>query len=177
MSKIVLGSGTLYCSTFEGTIPTDVELETPSNVLGKIKGGASLEYKTTHYEAKDDLGTITKEVITDEEAILKSGIMTWDITTLTKLTSTARVSSTAGKKTLKIGGVGNYDREKYVLRFVHKDAADGDIRVTIVGTNRAGLVLTFAKEAETVINAEFKAQPHDSEGTLIIIEETVKTGA
>lgn len=31
--------------------------------------------------------------------------------------------------------------------------------------------MAFAKDQETVINAEFKAQPADSNGTLIIYEE------
>ena len=55
---------------------------------------------------------------------------------------------------------------------MHEDKADGDIRITIVGSNEAGLELTFAKDKETVINAEFKAQPHDKDGTLILFKET-----
>ena len=58
-----------------------------------------------------------------------------------------------------------------MLHFVHEDAADGDIRVTIVGKNEAGFTLAFAKDKETVVDAEFKAKPHDSEGTLIVYEE------
>ena len=100
--------------------------------------------------------------------------MTWNGETLKKLTSTARVTETEGKRTVKIGGAGNYDGKRYALRFVHEDAADGDIRVTIVGSNNAGLEIAFAKDKETVLNAEFKAVPHDSEGTLIEYEEEIK---
>ena len=60
---------------------------------------------------------------------------------------------------------------KYILHFVHKDPADGDVRVTIVGNNQAGFTIAFAKDSETVIDAEFKAQPMDKEGTLILYEE------
>ena len=99
--------------------------------------------------------------------------MTWNADTLAKLTSTARVSTSTGKKTVKIGGIGNFDGKNYVIRFVHEDATDGDIRITIVGSNESGFEMAFAKDAETVINAEFKAVPNDADGTLIIFEEEV----
>jgi hypothetical protein len=165
--KIVLGSGTLYCMEFTDTLPTNEVIEVDANRIGYIQGGASLEYKPTFYEAKDDMGKVIKTVITDEEATLKSGIMTWCGDTLKKMCSTARVTETAGIRTVKIGGIANDDGKKYVIHFVHEDAVDGDIRVTIVGQNQAGFTLAFAKNKETVIDAQFKAQPHDTEGTLI----------
>jgi hypothetical protein len=169
--RIVLGSGLLYTMEFDGTIPTDAIIEVESNLLGFIQGGASLSYTPTFHEAKDDLGRVSKKKITEEEATLTSGVLTWNGNTLERLCSTARVTEETGKRTVKIGGVGNYNGKKYLIRFLHKDEADGDIRVTIVGSNEAGFEMAFAKDAETVINAEFKAQPCDSEGTLIIFEE------
>ena len=191
--SIVLGSGDLYCTEFEGTnaeMPTNEELETEENRLGHIKGGAEIEYAPSFYEAKDDMGKVSKVIITEEEATMKSGIMTWCGTTLKKLCQTARVTEDAEKKkrTVKIGGIGNADGKRYVLhfvhkdtvdatgkkyllRFVHKDTQDGNIRVTIVGNNQAGFTIAFAKDSETVIDAEFKAQPMDKEGTLILYEE------
>lgn len=169
--KIVLGSGKVYISEYTDSIPENATLETEDNLLGLIQGGATLSYKPTFYEAKDDLGIVSKKFITDEEAILKSGVMTWNGKTLKKLCSTAIVTEATGKRTVKIGGAGNHDGKKYVIHFVHEDAVDGDIRVTIVGSNEAGFELAFAKDKETVINAEFKAQPCDSSGTLIIYEE------
>ena len=47
------------------------------------------------------------------------------------------------------------------------------MRVTIVGKNEAGFSLAFAKDKETVIDAVFKAMPHDTDGTLIIYEEEI----
>ena len=173
--KIVLGSGKLYCTEFTSTMPEDATIETDANLLGLIQGGASLEYKPTFYEAKDDLGKVSKVIITEEEATLKSGIMTWCGNTLKKLSSTARVTETAGVRTVKIGGVGNDDGKKYVIHFLHEDPVDGDIRVTIVGSNQAGFTLNFAKNKETVIDAQFKAQPQDAEGTLILYKEEIST--
>lgn len=173
--RIVLGSGKLYVTDFGGDIPESSTIETEENLLGYIQGGATLSYTPTFYEAKDDLGLVSKKFITEEEAILKSGIMTWNSSTLTKLSATARVSEEDSKITVKIGGTTNYDGKSYIIRFVHTDKQDGDIRITIVGSNEAGFEFAFAKDKETVINAEFKAQPCDNEGTLIIYEEEIKT--
>ena len=173
VKRIALGSGMLYISEFLGTIPANELIEMAENLLGLIQSGATLSYKPSFYEAKDDLGLVSKKILTDEEVVFKSGIMTWNGNTLEKLCSTARVAEDKAKKvrTVKIGGVGKHDGKKYVIRFVHKDAADGDIRITIVGSNEAGFEMAFAKDKETVINAEFKAQPHDDEGTLIVLDE------
>nr|WP_318682663.1 hypothetical protein [uncultured Acetatifactor sp.] len=178
--SIVLGSGDLYCTDFQGTdteIPADDVIETEENRLGHIKGGAEIEYAPEFYEAKDDMGKVSKVIITEEEATLKSGIMTWCGTTLEKLCQTARVTESAGKRTVKIGGIGNATGKKYLLRFVHKDTQDGNIRVTVVGNNQAGFTIAFAKDNETVIDAEFKAQPMDKEGTLILYEEDMEAAA
>ena len=174
--RIVLGSGYLYISEFDSKtkgIPTNEEIEKDENLLGLIQGGAEVTYKPSYYEAKDDMGKVSKTILTEEEATLKSGIMTWCGKTLEKLCETARVIEDKVQKirTVKIGGVGNATGKKYVIHFVHKDETDGDIRVTIVGNNQAGFSFAFAKDKETVIDAEFKAAPQDKEGTLILYEE------
>lgn len=174
--RIVLGSGYLYISEFDSktkAIPTNEEIEKDENLLGLIQGGAEVTYKPSYYEAKDDMGKVSKTILTEEEATLESGIMTWCGKTLEKLCETARVIEDKVKKirTVKIGGVGNATGKKYVIHFVHKDETDGDIRVTIVGNNQAGFSFAFAKDKETVIDAEFKAAPQDKEGTLILYEE------
>ena len=74
--KIVLGSGMLYITESAGAIPDSATFEVESNLLGLIQGGATLEYKPTFYEAKDDLGLVSKVILTEEEVTLKSGVMT-----------------------------------------------------------------------------------------------------
>lgn len=172
--RIVLGSGKLYSTAYSSStgIPTDEVIEVEENLLGLIQGGATLDYTPTFYETEDDLGLVKKKMLTKEEAKLTSGVMTWNGKTLEKLCATARSTESTGKRTVKIGGIGNYTGKKYVLRFVHEDDVDGDIRCTIVGANEAGFSLSFTKDKETVINAEFKAFPNlDNEGTLILYEE------
>lgn len=172
---IILGSGTLYVIEYTGTIPEDAQIEKPENVLGLVQGGASVEYKPSYYTATDDFKKKTKTIITEEEASLKSGICTFNGDTLAKISSTARVSTVGNKRIVKIGGIGNDNGKNYLIRFHHEDKVDGDIRVSIVGRNEAGFSLAFAKDKETVVDAEFKAAPHDTEGTLILYEEEIKT--
>ena len=168
VNKIILGSGHLYAMEFEGTIPETSAICTEENRLGYISGGCVLEYKPTYYDAKDDLGFVMKSIITEEEAMLKAGVMTLNGDTLTKLCETGRVSESDGVKTVLIGGVNNKNGKKYVVCFHYSDPADGDIWLMIVGQNQAGFSMAFAKDKETVIDAEFKALPHiDEQGTLI----------
>lgn len=174
--KITLGSGKLYCveHTEGNEIPADATIEVDDNLLGYIKGGATLTYTPEFYTAEDDLGYVKKKMLTSEEVILKSGIMTWNGATLSKLCGTATVEEAENARTVKIGGIGNYDGKSYVLHFLHEDAVEGDCRITIVGSNEAGFEMAFAKDAETVIDAEFKALPLDDQGTLIIYTEELK---
>lgn len=172
--KIVLGSGKLYVNEFTGgVVPDNATLEAEANLLGLIQGGATLEYKPKFYEVTDDLGLVQKTILTDEEVTFKSGVLTWNGKTLQKLCSTARVSESSGKRIVKIGGLGNQDGKQYIIRFVHEDKVDGDIRITIVGSNQAGFSFKFLKDKETVVDAEFKAAPLDNEGTKIIYEEEI----
>lgn len=173
---ITLGSGDLYIDEFTGEIPSDESIETEEKRAGYIQGGASIEYKPEFYTAEDDQGMVKKTIITKEEAKLKSGIMTWNTNTLKQLSATGRITEDKenGKRKIKIGGIANNDNKSYVIRFVHKDKVDGDVRLTIVGKNTAGFTLAFAKDKETVIDAEFEALPSDEEGTLIILEEEIE---
>ena len=171
--KITLGSGKLYTDTFTGEIPTNLLLEVDANLLGLIEGGAAIEYKPKFVTVSDDLGLVSKTVMTEEEVTMKSGIMTWNAKTLVKVCATASIVETATLRTVKIGGIGNQDGKLYIIRFVHLDPIDGDVRVTIVGNNQAGFKMAFTKDKATIVDAEFKASPLDATGTLIIFEETI----
>lgn len=177
--RIILGSGNVHMKLFNGELPAVDDICTDENQVSYIQGGATIEYKPTYYTAKDDTRKIQKTVITDEEATLKSGLMTFCGNTLEKICDTARVSyveKTSNKKKrriVKVGGGNDQGRKKYVICFHHEDPADGDIWVMIVGNNQAGFSLAFANDKETVVDAEFTALPQDKEGTLIHYEEEV----
>lgn len=177
--RIILGSGNVHMKLFDGNLPSVDEICTDENQISYIQGGATIEYKPSYYTAKDDTRKIQKTVITDEEATMKSGLMTFCGNTLEKICDTARVSyaektSTKKKRRIvKVGGGNNQGRKKYVICFHHEDPVDGDIWVMIVGNNQAGFSLAFANDKETVVDAEFTALPQDKEGTLIHYEEEV----
>ena len=169
---ITLGSGDLMVKEFSDVMPSYTDFNVETDLLGRIQGGATLEYSGSWYEAKDDTGKVAKTIVTDEESTLKSGIITWNGKTLEKLCSTARVTESEGIRTVKIGGVGNYNGKSYALCFHHTDKTDGDVWIVVRAVNQGGFSLAFAKDKETVIDAEFKCLPQDDEGTLIqYIEE------
>lgn len=175
---ITLGSGDLMIKEFTDNMPEYTEFKVETDLLGRIQGGCTLEYKGTWYEAKDDTGKVVKTIITEEEVTLKSGILTWNGKTLEKLCSTARVTESDGIRIVKIGGVGNHDGKSYALCFHHTDKVDGDVWVVVRAVNQGGFSLAFAKDKETVIDAEFKCLPQDDEGTLIqYIEEITESAS
>lgn len=171
---ITLGSGDLMIKEYTDEMPAYTDF-TEADLLGRILGGCTLEYSGEWYEVKDDTGKVAKTIITEEESTLKSGVLTWNGKTLEKLCSTGRVSESGGVRTVKIGGVGNYNGKSYVLCFHHTDKADGDVWVVVRGINQGGFSLAFAKDKETVIDAEFKCLPQDDEGTLIQYVEQIAT--
>ena len=171
--NITLGSGKIYVAEYTGTMPTVDTICVDGNLLGYVKGGAELSYTEETYEEKDDLGLTSKIVTTSEEAILKCGIVTWNGETLQKLVDRCGVTEESGKRITKIGGAGNAQGKDYAVCFLHEDKADGNLWILIKGRNTAGITLTLAADAGTIIEPEFKALPQDDKGTLIeLIEET-----
>lgn len=174
---ITLGSGDVMIKEYTDTIPEYTDFDVASDLLGRIQGGATIEYEGEWYEAKDDTGKAVKTIITEENATFKTGVVTWNGETLDKLCSTARVTDGDGIRTVKIGGVGNYNGKSYALCFHHTDKTDGDVWLVMRAVNQGGFSLAFAKDKETVIDAEFKCLPQDDEGTLIQYIEEIATNA
>lgn len=173
---ITLGSGKIYAKEFTGdTMPTVDALCVEENRLGNIKGGAALEYTEETYEEKDDLNLVSKIITTNEAAILKCGLITWNGKTLEKLVDRCKVTENGGKRTVKIGGAGNAQGKYYAICFHHADKQDGDMWVLIKGRNTAGFTITYGTEAGSLIEPEFKALPHDTDGTLVELIEEIPT--
>lgn len=175
---ITIGSGIPYIMEYDGeTIPDEKTICVEENRLGYIKGGAALEYTVEPYTEKDDLGYVSKVIITAEEALLKMGLLTWNGTQLKYLVDrcTVKDDTTNGTRTILLGGAGNAQGKNWVVCVHHTDKADGDLWVTICGTNTAGLTLTLAADEGTVLEPEFAALPQDNSGTLVRITE--ETGA
>ena len=170
---IPVGSGNVYETAFTGgDIPSNEIIETEANRLGYIEKGATLTYKATFKKFKDDLGLVSRNVLTDDEATFKFGLISWVYSKLNALCSTCRIDEKDGGRTIKIGGISNDDGKKHLFRFVHKDSQLGDLRITIVGTNTGGLSLKYAADDSTNIEPEITALPSDDEGTLVRLDET-----
>ena len=174
--EYTLGSGDLFIKEYTaGTTVTAEEVITNGERLGEIKGGASLEYTTETKEDSSDLGRTKIVIISKEDVVLKSGVMTWNGKTLEKLCQTAVVTENkeAKKRTIKIGGLSHAANKSYAVAFQYKGDGKKGLTVLIVGKNSAGFTVSFSSDNATVIDAEFKAQALDNDGTLVVIEETV----
>lgn len=141
-----------------------------SHLIGRVKGGASIEYSTEKTEDQDDLGYVVIEEVTKEKVTLKSGVMTWNGETLATLCATARVTidEKTGIVTVKIGGLGNQNNKRYIICFEHHSHL---LRVAIIGKNNEGFTFSFEQDKATVIDALFRAEALDSEGTLLILQD------
>ena len=173
--SITLGSGIPYIVEYSGTMPDVNTICTEENRLGYCKGGAELSYTEETYEERDDLGYVSKIITTTEEALLKLGLLTWNGDTMEKLVDRCTVTEASGKRTIHIGGAGNAQGKEWALCFKHEDKKDGNVWVLIRGKNTAGFTLTFAADAGTVVEPEFKALPQDENGTLITVIEEIPT--
>ncbi len=172
--NITLGSGKAYIVEYTSDeVLSHTDICNDENLLGYIKGGAELSYTEETYEEKDDLGFVSKVITTSEEAILKLGLLTWNGDTLKYLTDRCKSTTEGTTRTIRIGGAENSQGKEWAICFAHEDKKDGNLWVLIRGRNTAGFTLTFAADAGTVIEPEFKALPQ-SDGTLITLIEEIQ---
>nr|DAJ34953.1 MAG TPA: hypothetical protein [Caudoviricetes sp.] len=174
LDRIQLGSMDFYVIEFTGTIPEDAVIETEANMIGRTKNGGTVNYTANWYTAESDDGKAKKSKLTGETATISYGNITWNGNTIARMVATARVAEKDGKRITKIGGVLNDNGKRYLIRGVHKDATDGDVRITGVGVNTGGWEAVYSPTQETNINPSFALEPKlDGEGTLLIYEEEV----
>ncbi|MCM1315755.1 MAG: hypothetical protein NC205_00840 [Prevotella sp.] len=174
LNKIPLGSMDVYITEWTGTIPENNVIETEDNMAGRIKNGATISYGAEWYVAESDDGKAKKRRIVSESASISYGNITWNGNTLEKYIATARIEEKDGKRITKIGGVQNDNGKRYLIRGVHHDPVDGDIRITGVGVNTGGWEAAFKPDSETIIQPTFELEPVlDDSGTLLTYEEEV----
>ncbi len=185
--RIALGSGHLYvveetsevCLSGSMTIAQLLAFAkthaVEENILGKIKNGATLNYSGTFYTEKDDFGEVSKSIITDENASISAGFITFDLKMIDKLVSTSQYSADEdGNEMVKLGGETNNNGKKYIIIFVHEDKVDGDIIIAIRGNNTAAIALAFNKKEGSLSNPQFTADPIDSSGVAALIVTMAK---
>lgn len=154
----LLGSGDLFIGTVPNVATATEEEITASLVnVGAISGGATLTYTPTFYEIESaNRGTIAS-FKTKEEVVFKSGILTWNLKNLEKLSAAYYSEDLAtGVRRLGIGGAKNVPIN--YVRFVHTKPDGNTLTMNLFKAQaQSGFELTFDKEQETVIDAEFKA--------------------
>lgn len=174
-NDIILGSGKLYIVLYNDSMPTDAAIETDSNNVGRIKGGAKLTYKPTQYEVTDDDNYVVRRIITKEEVTFTSGILTWNLDNLNKLSpATMSVDADKNEKVLKIGG--KTDMDNYLVRFVHTKKSGKKLRVTLLGNAGSGFTFQFNPDKETTYDADFSALSQD-DGTLVEFRDEQETAS
>ena len=174
-SSILLGSGELFIAAWNPAlgIPADAVFEHEDNSVGDIASGASLEYKPTVYVVKNDAGKVRKRKVTSEDVTFKTGVLTWNIENLGKL-SPGTITTLGSVKTLALGGASSL--VPYALRFVHTKDDGNKLRCTMVGTAGNGFTLTFDGAKETVLNHEFESMDVVDGWVASISEEIAAAG-
>ncbi|MGN0518322.1 MAG: hypothetical protein ACI4II_06325 [Acutalibacteraceae bacterium] len=175
-TPIRIGSALPYLMEYTGILPSIEDICNEDNLLGYIKGGATITYTENTNTETDDLGYQSKTITTKEEVKIKLGLITWDTNKLNTLIDRSTVSTSNGKRILKIGGAGNAKNKQYVLCLHHVDKVDGDLHALIIGRNTAGLSLALQSENGSKVEPEFTAAPQDKDGTLLQIIEQIIGG-
>ncbi|PLS04021.1 hypothetical protein [Neobacillus cucumis] len=170
----LLGSGDLFIGVVSPTA-TETEISVALSNVGAISGGAALTFKPSFYEVKSgNRGTIAS-FKTDEEVTFKSGILTWDLQNIEKLSAAYYSEDTTnGTRRVGVGGMKNIPIN--YLRFVHTKPDGKTLTVNVFKAQaQSGFELTFDKEKETVIDAEFKALAvvGKNDGNLVEIVEEI----
>ncbi|MEH6957218.1 hypothetical protein [Neobacillus drentensis] len=169
----LLGSGDLFIGNVSYTA-TEEDISAALTNVGAISGGAALSYKPSFTDVKSaNRGTIAS-FKSDEEMTFKSGILTWDLKNIEKL-SAAYYSEDIATGTRKVGIGGMKNIPVNYLRFVHTKPDGKTLTVNMFKAQaQSGFELTFDSEKETVLDAEFKllAVTGKNDGNLVdIIEE------
>lgn len=176
-NRIALGSGHIYCVEVTDSVKLTSTMTlaqvltfidthaVAANILGRIKGGATLNNNEAKYTEKDDLDEVSKTITTETNVSLTTPMITFDLTMISKLAATAAYSTDgAGNEMVAIGGPKNDNGKKYILIFVHHDEADGDICVLIQGKNTAEIAIAFTKDAGSITSPTFTGEPFDEGG-------------
>jgi hypothetical protein len=168
MSDITLGSGRIYIVEYTGeTIPADNVIETAANQFGYTSGGATLSYETEFTDISDDCGDVKENFLKSDSATFSCGAFMGKAEDILKICPTASSATASGVTTVKIGGVGNDNNKKWLVRFKH---ITKDLRLTIIGKNTDGFELAFSADDAVKLEPTFTCSAMDSNGVLAQIK-------
>lgn len=173
---IMLGSGNIFTAEYDGTIPEDPEMIiAEAEEVGAIQGGCTLEYKPTFFTEKDDSGEYEKSIMTEDEATLKLGLITFNGETIANLNACSTTRKSGKYRITDIGGAENYSDKSRLFIFRHTDKKDGNVYVIIYGENQAGFSLAWAKDKGSKLEPELKCKPMTNGVRIRYIEQIADT--
>ena len=172
--KVVLGAVDIYVGDYNPNDTFDLDAMTADETkyFGNTQGGATLEYTPEIYTVEDDKGRIKRTHMTKASATLKTGLLTYDAASLSRVLSVGTLTTPTGKTRLTLPGGKTTLKRKCVVA-VYKDDETGEIiKIGMVATNTGALSMAFAKDKETVPEIVFTAEPSGGNSVLVIIEES-----
>lgn len=149
---IVLGGGALYFVPIANltAIPNDDTIEIPANNVGWCSGGFKINYKPKQTKVYNQYDQLVRTFITREDFTVKTGLLTWDVKNLTKLSNAQYITTDTDTRSVFTG---NGALNIFLVRFVHTKSDGEKIRFTMVGQGGNGFDLAFG-DKPTTIDAE-----------------------
>lgn len=154
---ILLGGGAVYIMPIEGvtSIPDDSVIETAANNVGWCESGAKIQYKPKLADIYNQYDQLVKRFITRENLTFKTGILTWNLENLSKLSNANFIPATENNLERRVVFTGTGALNTVLLRFVYIKENGKAIRFTMVGQGGNGFGLDFSDKA-TSIDAEIQ---------------------
>lgn len=179
--QVIMGAGKWYLKPY--TAGEDLNLAAVAveeNLLGYTQGGATIEYTPTTYTIEDDIGMVKRTFMTTATANMKTGLLTFDISSLAALLSVGQLTQdTEGSKNiLKLGG-GRAELKRFMVVFEYeKDKEKGlYVRVGMIASNTAAMSFAFTKDKETVPDISFEGGTNGKDDTILVFEEDIEPAA
>lgn len=179
--QVIMGAGRWYLKPY--TAGEDLDLAAVAveeNLLGYTQGGATVSYTPTTYTIEDDIGMVKRTFMTTAAAMMKTGLLTFDIRSLAALLSVGQLTqSDDGKKNiLKLGG-GRAELKRFMVVFEYEKDKEKKLylRVGMIATNTAAMEFAFTKEKETVPDIEFTGGTNGKDDTVLVFEEDIESAA
>lgn len=149
-----IGGGELYTMNIGSltAIPDDSIIEVPANNAGTCSGGFKVNYKPKLEQIINQFNQIVKSYITRETITCKTGIVSWNIENLSRLSTGTYIES---GNTKRVVFTGKGELSTVLIRLVHEEEGK-TIRFTMVGQGGKGFGLEFGEKPLTV-DAEFEA--------------------
>lgn len=156
-NTILLGGGAVYMMPIDGltSIPDDSVIEVDEYNVGNCVSGAKIQYKPKVTEVYNQYDQLVKKFITREDFTFKTGILSWNLDNITKLSNAHYIPATESNLESRVVFTGTGTLNTILLRFVYLKENGKAIRFTMIGQGGNGFGFEFGDKA-TSIDAEIQ---------------------